>query len=321
MPQGLARYGLNRNPYFNNSALDPLLSPDDREMLVEVDGFERITNVNEHIKNAIKNKKTPFFMITGKSGTGRSSLSNYILRQYCEAVRIHPENLIIPHREYRGYDKIYTIKKWFGYLRAALNDKKIPLNKEIKEDFQTYLADTVEATLEPNFLDIANRISAELAIAPHNRGFACCLEDVEDFTIIDAALNIFSGVPTICVFTVQDYSDQQRGIIAPFREKCKKLTGSDILELTQLSSSEARELVASVWTKCSELENPFDLDCIEKVFRGKHRSIGLTLTVMAKLIDHKLAHHPDGNAWPDATELAFTCDQLRGLVPLLEERV
>jgi hypothetical protein len=258
-------------------------------------------------------------MITGKSGTGRSSLANYVLTQYCLLSKIPFDNLIVPKREYEGHDKGYTLRQWFNYLRTEINKRKIGLGQETKDDLTRYLANKDEFSLEPNFQDIANRISEEILTETRPHKFACCIEDVEDFSIVDAALSIFAGVPTLCIFTVKDYPDQQE-IIAPFREKCKKLTGSALLELSPLSGHEVSKLVEDIWTKSSELKNPFDLACIEKVFK-KPRSIGLALTIMANLIDDKLANHPEGAAWPHAPELAFTCDYLKRLVPKLEQRV
>lgn len=319
MPTDLARYGLQENPYITDRALDPRLFHDDK--LIEVDGFSNIPQIDQHIREAIDNGQPPVFMITGKSGTGRSSLLNYVLLQYCTLSETDPQKLIVPKREYKGHDKVYTMKQWFGFLRSEINKKKIGISDETKADLQTYLLDPLEATLEPNFQDISNRISEEIAIAPYESKFACCIEDVEDFTIVDAALSIFAGVGTVCVFTVKDYNEQQDQIISPFREKCKRLTGSAILELNPLSGHEVSQLVDVVWSRASQLDNPFDLGCVAKVFGNRPRSIGMALTIMADLITEKLVHHPVGAPWPEAQELAFSCDQLKKLVPILETKV
>jgi hypothetical protein len=318
MPEGFERYGLTCNPFYSERALDPLSSGADESLLVDVDGFGSIPKVDKFLQAAIDKGEAAFFMIIGKSGTGRSSFANYVLTRYCKLKDIDPKNLILPQREYSGHNKVVIFKKWFGFLRTQLNQKKLSLGPELKADFQTYLEKTDEATLEPNFQDLALRVS-DLLSGSGKYGFGCCLEDVEDFKIIASAVEIFTPVPTVCVFTVKDYNDEHKEIIAPFRERCKKLAGGEIFELSQLSAAEVRKLVDRRWSSSCDRANPFDLECVEEVFGDRHRTIGLTLTLMARLIENKLANHPIGEEWPDADELGFTCEQLHGLVPSLEK--
>src|SRR5829696_7221174 len=99
MAEGLARYKLNKNPFRFDRALNPLEYQEDEQLLVHVDGFGGIDDIDEYLQTAINAKRAAFFMITGKSGTGRSTFANYVLARYCSLTGIPTNKLIVPDRE------------------------------------------------------------------------------------------------------------------------------------------------------------------------------------------------------------------------------
>jgi hypothetical protein len=229
---------------------------------------------------------------------------------------------------YDGHDKVFIIKKWMGYLRARINQKRLELPDALWQKFQSYLTETKEETLEPDFQDVTGRISAELGRPEVGYGFACCLEDVQDFKIIAAAMEIFETVETVCIFTARDYYNVQNDIIAPFNAKAERM-GGVTYELNLLSGFDVRKIVETRWKETSACgmkekcvcRNPFDLDGIVEAFNDKPRTIARSLLLVAELLEDRVRNLPAGACWPDDPNLGFSSSHLKLSVPDLDKKL
>lgn len=319
MFEGLCRYGFTENPYLRGE-LNPLSSATDGELLVRVDGFSKLDELDLALKNAVDQRHPLFFLVSGKSGSGRSSAANYIMARYCYHRGIDRSRFIIPNRQAAGYDKLAIFKKWFTFLRTAINVKRITLPQDLKDDFDSYMKNADPDTMEGSFQDLALRISAELGdlpTPPGPAGFGCCLEDVKTYDIINSALQIFDTVNTICVFTVGDYEEGKTEVIGPFLQKAKSFSGKAI-ELSLIQGADVLTVVEERWKKVCAHPSPFDAQGIEQAFSDKPRPVAQVLSLMGKAIDMKLVQFPNGPPYPEAEELRFSAIQIAESVKFIE---
>jgi hypothetical protein len=319
MPQGLARYGFDENPFFPSAELNPLVVATDLDRFLRIDGFMVLNDLDRQLEKAASRPGPLFFLVTGRDKSGRSSVANYLMARYCEYNAISAGNLIVPARKVDDHDTFSTFKKWLTGLQIAL--KKINgFPKDLKDDFSEGLNAADRATMGPIFQDLAARSSVFLAnIRPRERcGFACCLEKIPTYEIISKAMEIFDGVKTIAIFTAGDYEDSTRDVIWPFKQSHGNASEC-LVELGQFSGTDVSELVEAHWGRVSVKPNPFDLTGVAKAF-WKPRTIAQHLFLLAELLRLKVEEHNDGPEWPNDAVLAFPEKDLPRLVKYAADR-
>src|SRR5262245_2529987 len=121
MPK-LDRYGLENNPY--RVKLDPLSTDNHGTWVARVDGFAKLKSIEDDLEKAVNQKQSRFFLVTGRSGTGRTCVANYILARYRDLRGIPPERFLVPPRNVNTHDEFITFKSWLIFLRTAINNLK-----------------------------------------------------------------------------------------------------------------------------------------------------------------------------------------------------
>lgn len=310
------RYGLQDNP-FRKRELDPLNNPADESELAEIDGFStHKPQVDAILEAAVKEKGPAFFLVAGNSGTGRSSVANWILARYCDLRGIERNRLIVPRRKVSNRDDFDTFLNWFAFLHNSIGDKEeIDLGKKLGDALEA-VANTVQrVTMVPKFSDLAKRLSTTLTAQKSANGtampaaFGICLEKIEEYRIIRTAIDIFEDVPTVGVFTTFDLANVGKEAVDLFRQGSGRTR--HVVELGSLSAPEVVTIIGKRWSDASKYPDkpPFDPNAIEQVLGHPPRTPGRILVIMARLIDFKLGEHL--GSYPDNVNLFITAAQLR----------
>src|SRR5262245_24008167 len=108
MADGLARYGLNDNPFCMK--LKPLEQAQHEQWLVRVDGFKELDEIDNYLKQEAAQDKPLFFLVTGRNGTGRTCAADYILARYRHYLQIPVDRFIVPDREVNNHDVVDTFQ-------------------------------------------------------------------------------------------------------------------------------------------------------------------------------------------------------------------
>ena len=317
MPYGLARYGLELNPY--KFPLDPLENDKHADWLVRVDGFAKLDEVDEYLKKHAEEKRPQFFMVAGKSGSGRTSVAKYILSRYRHHRGIGRERFVPVIRELENHDEFYFFQNWLINLYYELDSLEIkptlPKNLTLDE-----INKAVPGTMRASFHGLMMQFSKVMTMAEAGgqpaAWFGCVVDKVNSFAFIDAAAEIFKDTRTVCVFTAGDYNEIDETVIKPFRGMFGK---EALIRLSDLSGGQVKNLVSARWGHFSKFEIPFDLTGVEKTFEARARSVGRVLEIFSKLIVAKVPDMEDGPAWPEAAQLAHDQKDLQHYLDLFEE--
>jgi hypothetical protein len=317
MPLGLERYGLLANPYARRE-LNPLTNEGHEKLLIRVDGFNQLDDIDTYLARAAKESNTCFFLVTGESGAGRTSAANYILARYRHHRGIPPERFIVPSRKTEDYDWVAVFRRWMLSLSTEIYLKRVSLPPQLAADFKELAARLDKDTLEPICHDLLVRIADELAQDPRRAAFGLCFENVREYRMISSAYEIFEGVPSICVFTTLDNAERRTDVIDPFR---KKAAGSRrLVELSGLRGDDVEKVVEAHWAQAAAaVPPPFAPGAVRAIFNDKDRPIGRILVLFEGVLEAKLLAVGEGAAWP-APELRFDAPGLKGLVALLERQ-
>ena len=320
-----SRYGLKDNPY-RTGELDPLGNPLDEKRLAEVDGFvahkQRVDGV---LQTAVANRKPAFFLVAGSSGTGRSTVANWILSRYANHLGLPRERLLVPKRKVDSRDDFDVLRNWFAFLDNRIDDEDdIDLGKKVDETLAVLPGAVQRETMVPAFARVARRVAIALQTQKDPTGNACpaayavCLEKVEEYRIIRAALDVFEEVPTVGVFTTFGLEHVGEEMLALFR--LPSSTSRHVIQLGLLSAAEVGLVLDRRWREASLNPNdpPFDPATLEQTLGTPPRSLGRVLRLMSRLIDVKLAEPSSPLAWPNNPDLRLTVAQIQQLLPILE---
>lgn len=305
MPVGLARYGVQVNP-FRTDELNPLLHGSVPDLLARVDGFRMVDVIGARVRTTAERRRPVFLMVAGGSGSGRTSVANHVLACYAHHRGLCPGRLIVPSTRIPYQKPEPVFKKWVGFLRNQVRSLRVDIPDDLARDIASLSQRSPDT---PDFQDVVRRMSDLL----HNNqaAFAMVLEDVESYEVVAAALEIFDAVPTICIFTALNYQTGRARVIRPFDVASRNSDNQWLIELSKLGGAEARQLVAHRWESVSQATAPLDLQGVQEVFSDKARATVKVLSFVGVVLEQKLADKGEGDEWPAAQDLFISADELR----------
>ena len=254
--QGLARYRLTRNP-FDYGELDPVQRPDDGRLLFPaVDGFKRLPQVEQRMKEEIDAGEPSFFLVVGRTGAGRSSVANY---------------LVARHRELRGIDAerfVYIAEKGRSQPaqvapRGSRSRFRTPSTRQ-SPGIPPGTTDTLTATLSQIDEDTATvqlagaiaQLKVKLKPLPAV-GIGVVLDEVPDYAVLRDVMEMFGQSKAIVILTVQDYKEAATEVLHPYRTAIgEEEAVRSMIRLDDVAGQEVADLVYHRW-RCA-LEQQFE---------------------------------------------------------------
>jgi hypothetical protein len=318
--RGIARYRLARNPY-TPRALDPLSNAEALNKAVHAaDLFEA---VERYVADAAAAKESEFVLVSGRSGTGRTSVANHLMRCYRDNLEHidDPARFVVPRTRFSGQDPFDIFLQWFTSLNGKLKRAGVtPLGQQ-GWDFDAELASRsgLDADTYATYLLEFLPALAEV-LETKGAGFAACFENVKDYGLVEAAFESFIDTPTIVVLTVLDYRRTQDSIRVLFERHRAEVSGRSAypaLDLEPIRGVNAKELVQYHWMCASpEQDSPFDEVGLERSFGDRLRTAGRVLRITEHVLNTYAATLGEGPLWPEAREqLRLRSDVLEQMVP------
>lgn len=319
------RYGLTVNPY-RTRELDPLCNPHDEARLAEVDGLSTHKQViEEALQAAIAARRAAFFLVAGGSGTGRSTVANWIISRYARYLGLAPERMLVPNRSVVSNDDFDTLLNWFAFLDNRIDDvDDISLGPIVDETLARLVDVARRETMVPTFAKTARLVNKALRSQKDSNGktrpaaYAVCLEGVNVYSIVRAVLDVFEEVPTVAVFTTFGLENVGKDVVGLFRQT--KGDFRQVVQLGPLTATEVALVLEKRWRESSQHpdEPPFDRDALVQTLGRSPRPLGRILVLMSRLIDIKLAEYDGQCAWPQNTGLKLTPQQIEQHLVVLE---
>lgn len=313
------RYSLPAHPYDWERELDPLARKGDENLLVRVASYKQLDDIGDLLDKAVKEKRPAFFLVKGRDGCGRSSAARFIMASYRDRRKIDPERFIIPSVGAGHSDEFVIIKRWMTDLDDEIDRRRIVVQKDLLAEFKSALIQVTPASLEATFLSLARKLGDELEV--QQGGFAICLEGVIDASVISGVIDIFLKTQTVCVFTMGDYknhgvvSEAFDDAVKPDQKLNKNLT------LAPLRGADVRIVVKERWEKTTNVDIPFDLPGVERIFSDRERSVKRIMYLMDGFLRNGAVKSAGAQAWPDNRELGLQADELAAWLSTLERKI
>src|SRR4051794_25900575 len=98
-------YSLRQHP-FEQRELNPLANPGDRELVCPVDGWQKVSEVEAFLADRARGRDGAVVVVFGGSGTGRTSLANYLTSVWSDNHELAPDSIILVRRKVRSFNAV-----------------------------------------------------------------------------------------------------------------------------------------------------------------------------------------------------------------------
>jgi len=298
-------YGLPRSPY-SVRELDPLQHDTDQKLLLELEGFIELNNIEDALLAAVTSQKPAFYLIIGTGNSGRTSLANYIMYRYRELRAKQPgqEDLrkrfvaYRPERQELNFAHEELLQYTLLWLRNEMDD---PLNIEFSDQgLESQLAKLSEGEIS-NIYDlqlIATRIGKAFSGKP--AGFGIHYDGVKSKELLSWVPKAFQKVQTVVVLTVDDYTHGATAQLSTADLGQFRQLGGVVIELSHLTARQIAVLAEARWNGTPP--SPFDLDGVTAAFKEARHAVGQALMVLDGLLRLRLRDYSDAAPWTGAEE-------------------
>jgi hypothetical protein len=325
-PRGIARYGLDTNPY-NPRPLALLEECDDHCLLLE-DLVDDLKDAREYVERAAAVPEPAFVLVTGGGGTGRTTVCNYLLASYRDKRGIAAAKFITPDSEYKGRDPQALLQQWMNDLYWALRPGYAV--KEAGSDLDDVLQNATgldnPITYQANARNVLSN-AARILFTAYGVAFGVRVERVEGEDIVNTMLKVFETTQTLVVLTPHAQESNRVEVEKAFKSRAPKGTAATephypVVSLGTVGGEKAKRLIEKRWKAATESDDhPFAEAGVLKAFEAKARPPARVLELTAGVLETKAKSLPSGDVWPDARpELEIVEEVFVDLLKLIEKQ-
>ncbi|GII52401.1 hypothetical protein Pth03_07900 [Planotetraspora thailandica] len=304
MPPDNVRYELyglpdKKNPYVNRP-LDALTDSSDQDLLLELEGFIQLAGIEAAVDRAVREGRPAFFLIIGAGGSGRTSLSNHVMRSYQD--RRWPgqegDNLCV-HRSPRTtmtHDPYRQLTDTLLSLRNNMKRRHIEISDDLKTSFRDLSRSQASGPLSDYDLqEIAELVSSD--VATRGSGLGIHYEGVATKELLALAPRVFENTQAVMVLTVDAYDHAGTPQLTESdKQEFAKL--GHVIHLEALTPAQISMLALKRWNGTQP--SPFDPGGVESAFTRRRYTIGQAMRYLAMLLDFRLSEYHDAEPWPTA---------------------
>jgi hypothetical protein len=298
------RYGLPAgNPYVNRE-LDPGREADSR-LFLPLRVMPPPGTIEAHIaaaRDGANGFRSAAFLLSGRSGAGRSTLARVIFHRYREAHGIDSRNFHIVHFDKTGHDSLTRIHKLIKDVRNEVKrahpNRRDELMEEIPDggdrELDEYDLQTRADFLEHVMTGVKPRMHLGLLVA-----------GVQEDAFMDAMAEVFRHVSAVVVVTRNDYPTPDTASGRGLRQRRRWQQWAKHLELPPLGGSDVEQIATNRWHAAAgdDLACPFELDGVRTAFDKWPEPLTRAIRWLAWLLRVRLKLYEGADCWPDAAEL------------------
>jgi hypothetical protein len=306
-------YGLRRFP-FTVRELDPLRDDGDLDLVCKVDGWKEAVEHGATVAARAAAREPAIVVIAGGSGTGRTSLANYFIRQWCDGrqaaqdVRFDRDKLVVACGEMRDWSDREQLWQWVLNIWPQTLKARYSPAQSVETAFAE-LRESMPGALESSLQDALMKLTVDMEAK--NYGLAGVLENVKKQKMLDLARRAFAFVDAILVVTVENTTGNFDAVLNNVQRALDNEAGR-LLTLSNLDGPEARDVVKDRWQRFCDHEPPFDDEALAAAFAGRGElPLARVLTLMETLLVTKQLDFEGQDTWPTAQKLAFSGQELQ----------
>ena len=311
---GLPAYGLTANP-FTIDTLNPLISPADQNSVSFVDGWRNLRDAEKLIRQRVAADKAVFFVVSGTSSTGRTSVAYYLVHLWAKERKIHGHQVVAerndPGPDGGSFSPEGQLLEWAQNLLLREDADTLGIAPSTK----TRLADLTESDTTVKFGLALQAFDKDLRTHGHGgevRFLAAILERGKGDDLVRKARQCFQATKAIVIITV-DESANTANLLVNAR---KSLSGTEglCIRLGPIMGADVATVVQNRWDAVRKgVDNPFDLTEVVRVFEYP-RTIARTVRLLERMLNVRHSLYNGQAPWPDSPNLALTGAVMRELL-------
>jgi hypothetical protein len=311
------RYGLTSNPFVCDEPLE--VPPCSANHFLTVEGFGEQKPLIDNLAKAeyqllleetaaasqenpvntdiSKTRRAQFVLIHGNSGTGRTSVSNYVSHMFSEARSQLKVVELINDSAFKL--NLYQWMEAFS-LKASINGfVGIP---ELFARVGNF--DSVTPTRYISFLHGA---LSEMRSAPSGIRVIAIFENVKNAQLFPLVQDVFDPVnialpdPPLVIFTTSDAM-----VSDAFLSLARRPLGPGRIDLRELDGNDVLGFLSQRWAQTSDRQpHPFDSDAIIEAFGAQKYPLKRAIEALNYILEEKLKRIPNRGDWPGDNSLAI----------------
>jgi hypothetical protein len=313
LDQLLAAYGLRAYPFGLNE-LNPIERADDYRLIAPVGGWSELDEVSTFLEPR-RNDGT-VIVVAGGSGTGRTSMCNFIIDKWREILGSRQNRPVIVQHSVQNSDAAEQVWSWSHRVRRAVTAAGFRLENPATQELQQL------RTKKPDAVGASVGEALELVreqLAEQNALIVGVLEGVknEEFLSICREVAEFSGI--LLLLTVDETPSTNESVL----ERAHTLGGQGkLLKLEALSGHEAAEVVVRRWSFYSESESesrcPFSEQGLVAAFAHPPRPLKRVLKLVDAILQNRFLNSDDRAARLEARPGPISDESLSSIVRVLD---
>jgi hypothetical protein len=288
------RYGLIDNPFKPADALE------EPAHFLTVEGFGEQKSMIDVLAHG-KITKSHFVLIHGISGSGRTSVSNYVASAFAQGANplkvIHYVSDSLHKESFHQWMEAFVLQAEFEGFAG------IP----------GYFKD-LESVPDPSSIKYVRFLyNALLELEPKNRPLVAVFENVKNPQLFETVRDVFDrniGRP-LPSFPLVIFTSSDESVSNSFGNLNPKPAGLDPIKLRKLNGDDVLDFIKQKWGKASKSHpQPFDGDAIVKAFNFQQYPLKRAIEALNSIFEEKLKTLPEGDDWPKDARLAIEKDEI-----------
>ena len=304
----------NGNPYIPRQ-LD-VTRADDLCMMLQFAGYPSLSEIRQHIEQTASQGRPTAFLLSGREGTGRSTLAEAIIHHYVQFQGIAHSFHLVRFGKRRRIDH-NSETRTFTILKVMRNAILAKGNWHHEEKLKGIIGDGDGEGLDD--YDLQARAGSlmhfvDQSVRPEIR-LGLLIDGVQEDSFMKTLSIAFEDIPMVVVAKRDDYdvattADSDR---LEQREDWQKWARH--ITLPPLSGNSFGMLADNRWTRAApEVDCPFDLEGLSATFARRPEPIRGALSWLHWLLQSRLLTYEGTEPWPAAQQLALTAKWIEEMV-------
>jgi hypothetical protein len=317
MAEGWGYYGIEENPFEAPDALHCLRRPEDWERFSRFLSLAEDAQIDAELKAAIKIGGLASFVVTGRSGSGRTAFARHLVARYATFKKTAPDRFAFA--EYDPEDNVSVPQVLHALVTALADEAKDlsgALEKDPSEDLHRALAADPPASFSPDSMQSKIRsFSKTMGLA--RAAFGCLLDNATSAAMLIGARKVFEKADGILVCTVNEAVSKEvlRPLSGPGKPRFREIS---LPHLTPRQTWQVLELRWEKWKAPSPI--PMTQKPVEDYVAVPPPTIGWLLTQLSMMFQFKLRSYQGEKVWPhDPAGLGFTEQEVRDALAFVRE--
>lgn len=312
----VAAYELEAYPYDRDRDLNPLQDENDLALVSWVDGWQQARDAEGFLAERAKLGEPALVVIAGGSGTGRTSLANFVVHMWASQRAVDARKLVLAPWAAQNYDGEEQLWRW----ALSLEQRALKGGVQLADSTTTAFADLRKS--KPDAMGAAlQHLLGQVATDVAGAGaLAGIVEKVGHPSFLSLAGECLQLVDVLLVMTVDHTPATEEEVLSKADGLIDPQMGRT-LRLTELSGEDAKEVIQRRWEQCATAKNssPFPDHGLVAAFEHPRRTLLRVLRLVEALLVNKEMELGKTDKWPEVR--TFSAQELGQKIPYLDREL